>query len=152
VVMTSRRTFLQSLDTSAVEQAIARAEARTSGEIRVSIAPFFVGSVRRMAEGAFRRLGMHATRDRNGVLLLIAPARRQVVVLGDEGIHAQVGDAFWTEIATRVSTRFRERRFTEGVVEAVDAIGDAVARHFPAGADTGGNPNELPDTIDLGDR
>jgi uncharacterized membrane protein len=150
--MASRRTFLQSLDASAVERAVARAETGTTGEIRVSIAPFFVGSVRRMAEGAFRRLGMHATKDRNGVLLLIAPARRQVVVLGDEGIHAQVGDAFWTAIAARVSTRFREGRFTEGVVEAVDAIGDALARHFPAGPDAGGNPNELPDTIDVGDR
>ena len=148
--MASRRTFLRRLDTHAVEQAIARAETRTSGEIRVSVAGFFVGSSRRLAEGAFRRLGMHATRDRNGVLLLIAPARRQVVVLGDEGIHSQVGDAFWTEIATQVGTRFREGRFTEGVVEAVDAISEALARHFPA--DAGGNPNELPDTIDVGDR
>jgi len=150
--MVSRRTFLRSLDTAAVEQAIARAETGTSGEIRVSIAGFFVGNARRVAEGAFRRLGMHATRDRNGVLLLIAPARRQVVVLGDEGIHAQVGDAFWTEIAARVGTRFREGRFTQGVVEAVDAIGEALARHFPAGAEAGSNPNELPDTIDVGDR
>ena len=150
--MLSRRTFLRRLDAPAVEQAIARAEARTSGEIRVSIARFFVGNSRRLAEHAFRRLGMHATQDRNGVLLLIAPARRQVVVLGDEGIHAQVGDAFWTEIAARVSTRFREGQFTEGVVEAVDAIGEALARHFPAGAEAGGNPNELPDTIDMGDR
>jgi len=149
--MTSRRTFLKSLDTAAVERAIALAETRTSGEIRVSIAGFFVGSSRRLAELAFQRLGLHATRDRNGVLLLIAPARRQVVVLGDEAIHAQVGDAFWTEIAARVSTRFREGHFTQGVVEAVDAIGEALARHFPAGADVDGNPNELPDTIDLGD-
>ena len=147
--MTSRRTFLRRLDTPAVEQAIARAETRTSGEIRVSIAGFFVGSSRRLAESAFKRLGLRATRQRNGVLLLIAPARREVVVLGDEAIHAHVGDAFWTEIAARVSTRFREDRFTEGVVEAVDAIADALARHFPAEA--GGNPNELPDTIDLGD-
>ena len=149
--MQSRRTFLRSLDSAAVEQAIARAETRTSGEIRVSIAGFFVGSSRRLAERAFQRLGLHATRNRNGVLLLIAPARRQVVVLGDEAIHAHVGDAFWTEIAARVGTRFREGRFTEGVVEAVDAIGEALARHFPAGAEAGGNPNELPDTIDLGD-
>jgi uncharacterized membrane protein len=147
--MTSRRTFLRRLDTHAVEQAIARAETRTSGEIRVSVAGFFVGSSRRLAESAFERLGLRATRQRNGVLLLIAPARREVVVLGDEAIHAHVGDAFWTEIAARVSTRFREDRFTEGVVEAVDAIADALARHFPAEA--GGNPNELPDTIDLGD-
>lgn len=149
--MTSRRTFLRALDTPAVERAIARAEARTSGEIRVSIAGWFVGSTRRLAERAFRRLGLHATKNRNGVLLLIAPARREVVVLGDEAIHAQVGDAFWAGIAAHVSTRFREDRFTEGVVEAVDAIAEALARHFPAGADAGANPNELPDTIDVGD-
>jgi uncharacterized membrane protein len=148
--MLSRRRFLRRLDAPAVEQAIARAEIRTSGEIRVSIARFFLGSSRRLAERAFRRLGVHATRDRNGVLLLIVPSRRELVVLGDEAIHARVGDAFWTEIAARVSTHFHEGRYTEGVVESVDAIGDALARHFPAGA--GENPNELPDTIDLGDR
>ena len=149
--MTSRRTFLRRLDTPAVEQAIARAETRTSGEIRVSIAGFFVGSSRGLAERAFRRLGLHATQNRNGVLLLIAPARRQVVVLGDEAIHAQVGDTFWTEIAARVTTHFHEGRFTDGVVEAIDAIGAALAQHFPAGAEADGNPNELPDAIDVGD-
>jgi uncharacterized membrane protein len=149
--MRSRRAFLRSLDSPAVERAIARAESGTSGEIRVSIAGFFVGSSRRLAERAFERLGLQATRNRNGVLLLIAPARRQVVVLGDEAIHAQVGDAFWTEIATRVSARFREGQFTQGVIDAVDAIGEALARHFPAGAEAGGNPNELSDTIDVGD-
>jgi uncharacterized membrane protein len=148
--MLSRHKFLRRLDAHAVEQAIARAEIRTTGEIRVSIAGFFFGSSRRLAERAFRRLGMHATRDRNGVLLLVEPARREVVVLGDEGIHVHVGDAFWTEIAARVTAHFREGRFTEGVVEAVDAIGDALARHFPADDKAGVNPNELPDTIDLG--
>jgi uncharacterized membrane protein len=150
--MLSRGAFLRRLDASAVEQAIARVETRTSGEIRVSVARFFLGSGRRLAERAFHRLGMDATRQRNGVLLLIAPARRQVVVLGDEAIHAHVGDAFWTGIAARVSAQFREERFTEGVVEAIDAIGDALARHFPADGDGSTNPNELPDTIDLGRR
>ncbi len=149
--MLSRRAFLQSLETGAVEEAIARAETGTTGEIRVSIAGFFVGSSRRLAERAFARLGLHATRNRNGVLLLIAPARHEVVVLGDEAIHARVGDAFWTEIAARVVPHFRESRFTQGVVEAVDAIGEALARHFPADAEAGGNPNELPDTNDHGD-
>ena len=150
--MVSRRAFLRGLDAAAVERAIARPETPTSGEQRVSITGLLLRTRRRVADQNNRRRGMHATRQRNGVLLLIAPARRQVVVLGDEAIHAHVGDAFWTEIAARVSTRFREGRFTDGVVEAVDAIGEALARHFPAGAEAGGNPNELPDTIDLGDR
>jgi uncharacterized membrane protein len=151
MVMLSRRHFLQSLDTAGVEAAIARAEIRTTGEIRVSIAGFFLGSSRRLAERAFDRLGLRATRERNGVLLLIAPSRREVVVLGDEAIHARVGDAFWTDIAARVVTHFRDGHFTQGVVEAVDAIGDALARHFPAGPEGAENPNELPDTLDLGD-
>lgn len=150
--MLSRSKFLKSLDTAAVERAIALAETRTTGEIRVSVAGFFVGSSRRLAERAFGRLGLQATRDRNGVLLLIAPARHEFVVLGDDAIHTQVGDAFWTEIAARVGTRFREGHFTQGVVEAVETIGEALARHFPAGPEAGGNPNELPDTIDVGDR
>ncbi len=149
--MLSRGKFLQSLDTAAVERAVALAETRTTGEIRVSIAGFFVGSSRRLAERAFGRLGLRATRDRNGVLLLIAPARHEFVVLGDVAIHAQVGDAFWTEIATRLGTRFREGHFTQGVVEAVETIGEALARHFPCAAEAGGNPNELPDTLDIGD-
>jgi uncharacterized membrane protein len=149
--MLTRRTFLHSLDEAAVEAAIARAETRTSGEIRVSIAGFFIGSSRRLAERAFQRLGLHATRERNGVLLLIVPARRAVVVLGDEAIHAHVGDAFWTAVAARVGTRFRDGHFTQGVVEAVDTIGEALARHFPANPEGGDNPNELPDAIDLGD-
>jgi uncharacterized membrane protein len=51
-----------------------------------------------------------------------------------------------------VGTRFRDGHFTQGVVDAVDAIGEALARHFPADPEAGGNPNELPDTIDLGHR
>jgi uncharacterized membrane protein len=37
------------------------------------------------------------------------------------------------------------------VVEAVETIGEALARHFPCAAEAGGNPNELPDTLDIGD-
>ena len=66
--MISRRAFLRGLDVPAVERAITRVEARTSGEIRVSVAGFFLGNGRRLAVRAFQRLGMQATRHRNGVL------------------------------------------------------------------------------------
>ena len=145
--MMSRRSFLRRLDVPAVELAIARVEARTSGEIRVSVAGFFLGDGRRFAARAFLRLGMQGTRHRNGVLLLIAPARRQFVVLGDEGIDRRVPGPFWGRIAERLSARFQANQLTEGVVEAIDDIGAALARHYPVGADE--NPNELPDTVDL---
>jgi len=147
MVTTARRAFLIGLDTPAIEAAIRQAEARTTGEIRLSIAGYFRGDPRRLAERAFRRLGMDATRSRNGVLILIVPSRRQVVVLGDAGIHGRVGDEFWQRVATELATAIRANQVNEGVLQAIAAVGDELARHFPAG--TAPNANELPDTIDV---
>ena len=63
---TTRRALLRAIDAPRVQRAIAAAERRTSGEIRVSVSPFFWGDVRHVAERAFERLGMTATRDHGG--------------------------------------------------------------------------------------
>src|SRR5688572_31202092 len=45
-------------------QAIRVAEQRTSGEIRVSVAPLFWGNVKKAADNAFVRMGMTVTKER----------------------------------------------------------------------------------------
>ena len=147
MVTTARRALLRTLDVSAIEEAIGQAERRTTAELRVSIAGYFRGDPRRLAERAFQRLGMDATRDRNAVLIFIAPARRQVVVLGDSGIHGHVGQAFWSDVAAQLGLAVRSGHATAGLLQAIRTIGDELARHFPAGA--AGNPDELPNAIDL---
>ncbi len=144
----TRRRLLRQLDAVQIERAIKRAETATSGEIRVSIAGFFRGDSRRLAERAFRGLGMQATRQRNGVLILIAPTRRQVVILGDEGIHARVGESFWSELAADLVRRFGQRDFTAGLVDTIDRVGQRLAVHFSP--DPAANVNELPDAVELG--
>lgn len=146
--MTSRRRLLRTIDKEAIEAAIARAELQTSGEIRVSVAPFFWGSVRKVADRAFTRLGMTATRQRNGVLLFIVPARRRFAVLGDEGIHAKVGQEFWNDVSAAISERFRDGDFTGGIVRGIETIGRELAEHFPYDPET--DVDELPDEVDLG--
>ncbi len=135
------------MDKDRIKQAIAKAERRTSGEIRVSISPLFWGNVRNAAEKAFERLGMTATRDRNAVLFFIVPARHQFVVLGDSGIHEKVGQECWHRIVARLSEKFRQGDFTDGIVAAIEDIGEDLAKYFPYNADT--DANELPDDIDL---
>jgi uncharacterized membrane protein len=111
------------------------------------VAPFFWGSVRRVAEKAFVRLGMTATKHRNGILFFIVPARRRFTVLGDEGIHARVGQDFWEALAVVLSEHFRKGEFTEGLVKAIEAAGEKLAEHFPYDALT--DVNELPDEIEF---
>jgi uncharacterized membrane protein len=134
------------LDAARVERAIAEAERRTSGEIRVSVSPFFWGNVHRAADRAFQRLGMHRTRRHNGVLIFIVPSRRAVVVLGDSGIQACVGNELWRRAIDAMMPHFGRRDFTDGVVRGIAVLGEELARHFPA--DSVAEPNELPDTLD----
>jgi uncharacterized membrane protein len=144
----SRRRLLKAVDTGRVKNAIQAAERRTSGEIRVSVAPFFWGPVRRVAEKAFHRLSMDRTKDRNGILFFIVPSRKRFVVLGDEGIHARVGQDYWEAVASLMSGHFRKGEFTEGLVCGIEEAGLKLAAHFPY--DPATDVNELPDDIDFG--
>ncbi len=142
-----RRKLLRQLDIERIGKAIADAEKETSGEIRVSVSRFFWGRVRPAAERAFRRLGMTHTKDRNGILFFFVPSRRRFVVLGDEGIHAKVGQDFWEGIAAAMSADFRKGDFTDGLVRGIAKAAQGLAAHFPCHAAT--DVNELPDDIDF---
>lgn len=143
----TRRRLRRAIDADRLRQAIADAEAATTGEIRVSLAPLFWGDVRRAAEQAFARLRMTETRDRNGVLFFVAAARRQLVVLGDEGIHAKVADDFWAQVTAEVAGRFREDDFTGGLARGIAMAGGVLATHFPAAP--GGHVNQLSDDPEI---
>ncbi len=143
----SRRGLLKQIDRKKIRGAIAAAEKKTSGEIRVSVAPYFWGRVRPVAERAFRRLGMENTKQRNGILFFIVPARKRFVVLGDEGIHAKVGQEFWDKIAAAMADRFHEGEFSDGLAGGIEAAAEGLAVHFPYNAAT--DVNELPDEIDF---
>jgi len=136
------------IDLGAVERAIGAAERATTGEICVALSRFyFWGDVRRAAERAFVRLHIDRTRDRNGVLIFVAPWRRGVAILGDEAVHRRVEDGFWEATAGALAQAFRHGDRTGGVVHAVEVVGARLAMHFPVGSGTGGNPNELPDRV-----
>ncbi len=144
----TRGRFARQVDAERVKQAIQAAERQTSGEIVVSVSTFFWGSVQRAAEMTFDRLGVARTRERNGVLLFIVPSRRQFVILGDQGIHARVGQAFWDGAAEAVSARFRAGDMTGALVDGIERIGAQLASHFPHQGER--DVNELPDEPDFG--
>jgi uncharacterized membrane protein len=140
-----QKNFLARLDRAALEAAIRAAEQATTGEIRVAVLPRVRGGLEKAVEHAAERLGMTRTRTRNGVLILVDPARRTFLVWGDSAIHERVGDAFWKDVAAAIEERFRAGDFTGGIVRGIETAGRALRTHFPAGP--GGNPNELPDDV-----
>jgi uncharacterized membrane protein len=136
------------VDEQRVTAAIAAAEQRTSGEIRVLVARQPATDPVAAAQQHFARLGMTQTAGRNGVLIFIAPALRTFAVVGDTAVHEKCGDAFWRELADAMSERFKRGEFTEGLVLGIDRAGALLAAHFPRRPD---DRNELPDTMEQAD-
>lgn len=142
----TRRKLLRVIDREKVKAAIEEAERRTSGEICVSVAPLFWGSVEKAAHKAFARMGMTHTRERNGVLFFVVPSRRKFVVLGDRGIHQKVGQDFWNRVAAILSEKFREGDFTGGLLKGIEEVGLQLSTHFPYES---GDRNELSNELDF---
>lgn len=144
------RVFLRPEEKAAVLLAIRAAEQGSSAEIRLHLerdvpgkAPI-AGDPYARARALFAAMGMHATQERNGVLFYLATRSRRFAVLGDEALHAQVGEAFWQEVAALMAAHFAEDRFGEGLAAGIARVGERLAAHFPHRAD---DVNELPDQI-----
>ena len=142
----TQKEFLAKLDQERIVAAIAAAEKKTSGEIRVHIQPKAGDDIRNFAERTFERLGMTKTALRNGVLLFIASEQQRFAILGDKGIDEKVPGGFWDDIATKLTIRFKAGEFTEGIVDAIHAAGENLGRYFPRATN---DVNELTNDINV---
>lgn len=141
-----QKDFLAALDRQRIVDAIAAAEKRTSGEIRVHIQPKAGGDIRGVAERTFERLGMTKTELRNGVLLFIASEEQRFVILGDRGINEKAPAGFWDEIAAKLTIRFQAGELTDGIVEAIHRAGEELRHDFPRAE---GDVDELTNEINV---
>ena len=137
--------FFSQLDNDRIVQAIADAESRSSGEIRVHVTQRKPADLEARARRRFELLGMTKTAERNGVLFYIAPGLRKFQILGDAGIHEKCGPDFWTEVAGEMEESFRRGDFTDGILRGVRKVGEVLAAHFPRSAR---DRDELPNAID----
>jgi len=136
-------------DLQKISAACSQVEQNTCGEIRVCIynrKPFWSWGqpLKRFALTEFFRLGMHRTRDKTGILLLILLSKRRFQIIADAGIHTKVAQATWDEVAQELRAYFRRGAYLEGVLQVIHKIGSLLALHFPRKAD---DINELSDEV-----
>ena len=139
------REFLDQLHRAKIVTAIREAERKTSGEIRVFISRKSIADPLKAAQGHFVQMGMEKTRQRNGVLIFVAPRTHKFAVVGDVGVQTHCGDTFWTQLAHEMSAHFKKSDFTSGIIHGVRKAGDLLAQHFPRKP---GDKNELPDEVE----
>ena len=145
--MNAVESFLTPNQESSVIRAIVEAENNTSGEIRIHLENNTKKPSLERAKEVFLYLKMDDTKDRNGVLIYVGIANKQIAILGDEGINDLVPDNFWEEEIQLLKDFFIKNEFEEGFIAAVKKVGEKLQLFFPYQKD---DTNELSDQISKG--
>jgi uncharacterized membrane protein len=134
---------------AAIEQAIANGERDHSGEVRFAVEPaldtsaLLAGeSARERAIEVFSLLRLWDTDERNGVLIYLLLADRDIEIVADRGVSAKVDPSEWEAICRTMEAELSRGRYGEAVVTGIEAASRLLARHFRRRA---GDRNELPD-------
>lgn len=132
-----------------ITDSIKEAELNTSGEIRLHIESDCKEDILDRAAFLFKKLNMHKTELRNGVLFYLSVNDRKFAILGDAGINAVTKENFWDEIKETVIRHFKNDEYEEGLSKGIKMAGEALQEHFPYQKD---DVNELSDDISFGDK
>ena len=123
--------FFSSEEKKRITDAIADAEKNTSGEIRLHAEGHCKIDVLDRAAYVFKKLGMHETEQRNGVLFYLAVHDRKFAIIGDAGINRVVPSDFWNEIKETMLSFFKEGEFTDGLTKGILMAGEQLKANFP---------------------
>jgi uncharacterized membrane protein len=140
--------FLTQEQEKSIADAIAQAERRTSGEIKVHIDQVCPGDALERAMQVFAELELHNTRFRNAVIIYLAIDDKKLAVYGDEAIHTKVGMAFWQDEIDLIVDHFSRGEHQQGLTAAIRQIGEKLSEHFPF--EQKGDTNELGNEISYG--
>ena len=119
-----------------ITEAIAKAEAGTTGKVAIRIVPEADADALARAKAEFMKAGLHRHEARNVALILVAPKARSFAIVGDQAFHESVGDAFWQNLVAEAQPYFARGQITDGIIFATDRLGETLRSHFPR-AETG---------------
>ena len=123
------------IDAATVSETIAKMEQQTLAEIRVHASTKKLQKpIMAVAVDKFNELEMFKTKHRNGILIYVNTKEKQFAILGDEGINNKVNPDFWLGIQQEMGKLFQKKNHTAAVVYGIEAVGQILAKEFPATA------------------
>ncbi|MGI8612115.1 MAG: TPM domain-containing protein [Sphingomicrobium sp.] len=100
--------------------------------------------VRRRAIAIFKAGAERRTIGRTGILIYLSMGEHRAEIIGDEAITKVTAPETWGEAMAALLVEVKAGRAADGIVAAVERVGDVLKEHFPrSSADT----NEIPDKL-----
>ena len=140
------RAMFSEQDFQDLQQAIARVEASTSGEIKLDFEYDVQHHPLHHAHRIFHALRLTQTKHRNATLIVLFLKDQKFAIVGDEGIHKRVPPDFWDSVTAQIERHFRAGNFKEGLLCGIQELGARLANYFPHARD---DRNEISDRIEM---
>jgi uncharacterized membrane protein len=130
-----------------IEAHVAQGERQHTGQVRVCVETHLPRSylwrfvrqgtplpqlIAQRALMLFAKLRVWDTDRNNGVLIYVLLAERAIHVVADRGVNALVAPDGWSLVIAPMQQAFAQGDFEAGLLQAVDAVSEVMARHFPA--------------------
>jgi putative membrane protein len=100
--------------------------------------------VRRRAVTVFKAAAERRTVGRTGILIYLSMGERRAEIVADEAILKVTDASTWGEAMLALLTEVRAGRPAEGMVAAIEKVGEVLKQHFPRSAT---DTNEIPDKL-----
>ena len=139
--------FLPQASLARIEAHVAQGERLHTGQIRVCVETHLPRSYlwRLVRQGTplhqliaqralmlFAKLRVWDTERNNGVLIYVLLAERAIHVVADRGVNGHMAPDGWSSVIAPMQQAFAQGDFEAGLLQAVDAVSEVMARHFPA--------------------
>ena len=101
--------------------------------VRLVLVPRSVKHARahRRAMEQFLTQNLHTTVGRTGVLIYVSVGERFAEIVADAAIHDKVAAGAWDAIVADLTRDIGQGRPGDGLVRAIGAVGEHLAKHFP---------------------
>lgn len=123
--------FFSDEESETLIKTIAKIEENSIGEVRIHVEDICEISPYDRAVEIFNKLGMYKTKGQTGILIYLASEDKKVAIIGDKGIHAIVGAAYWDVIIAEMKSKFASQSIFAGVYDGLKLVGDKLIEHFP---------------------
>ena len=100
--------------------------------------------VRRRAIDLFKTGAEHRTVGRTGILIYLSMGEHRAEIVADEAIVKVTDPETWGEAMAALITHVKDGRVADGMVAAVELVGEVLAAKFPRSAT---DSNEIPDKL-----
>ncbi len=100
--------------------------------------------VRRRAIALFKAAAERRTVGRTGILIYLSMGEHRAEIVADEAITKVTTPETWGEAMAALLVEVKAGRPADGIVAAIEQVGEVLAEHFPRSAT---DTNEIPDKL-----